>query len=276
MKTLVWVMLLLGCLEEAQAQGPVLTGLVTDSLSGRPLEKAVVSMVEKGSRGTRLRVMTDTSGNYNIYKAPGGDYLVVVSFIGYRTKAFPFRAGRTGDLGIMSLVPSVREMQDVVIEAPAIHLKVDTVEYQSDAFPVRKDATLEDLLKKLPGFQVDKDGNITAYGQKPVTKIRIGGKDFFLGDPRVASQNIPADVIDKIQVIDDKSDQAKLTGFDDGERQQVVNITVKRARTDPYFGKRDGRRDRRALLPGCRRAGVPFRPGSTAGAHRGGEQYQRF
>ena len=219
---------------KAQEPAPVLRGTVTDSVSHKALDKAVVCVVARGKRDS-LRVLTDTSGIYMIYKVPPGDCLVVVSFIGYRTQSRLLPAGTRGDLGNTALVPQVREMQEVVIEAPAIHLKVDTVEYRSDAYPVRKDAVLEDLLRKLPGFQIDNNGNITAYG-RPVTKIRIGGKDFFLGDPKLATQNIPAEVIDKIQVIDDKSDQAKLTGFDDGEREQVINLTIKKDRTDSYFG----------------------------------------
>jgi hypothetical protein len=218
----------------AQAQTGQVYGLVIDSLSRRPLEKAVVCVVPRGGRDS-LRVSTDTSGIYDIKKVPPGDVFVVISFVGYRTQARWLRVGTRGDLGTTALVPQVRDMQEVVIEAPAVRLKEDTVEYRSDAYPVRKDAVLEDLLRKLPGFQVDQNGNITAYG-RPVTKIRIGGKDFFLGDPKLATQNIPAEVIDKIQVIDDKSEQARLTGFDDGEREQVINLTIKKNRTDSYFG----------------------------------------
>jgi len=228
---LVWFGLLAG---SVRAQGPVVWGRVTDSATGKGLDRAVVSMVASGRRDS-VRVLTDTSGIYKIYRTPASDFVTVVSFIGYKTRGKYYKAGARGDLGELALVPQVSEMQEVVIEAPAIHLKVDTVEYRSDAFPVRKDAVLEDLLRKLPGFQIDQNGNITAYG-RPVTKIRIGGKDFFLGDPKLATQNIPAEVIDKVQVIDDKSDQAKLTGFDDGEREQVINLTIKKSRTDSYFG----------------------------------------
>jgi hypothetical protein len=222
----------------AIAQVPVLKGTVTDSLSGRPLERAIVCLVQNGKIDS-IRVLTDTSGSYNLYKVPGGDFIITASFVGYDTKVCRFRSGINGNLGVIALVPRIREMQQVILEAPSVSLKLDTVEYQSNAFSVRKDATLEDLLKKIPGIQIDQNGNITAYG-RPVIKIRIGGKDFFVGDPRLASQNLPAEVIDKIQLIDDKSDQSKLTGFDDGAREQVINITIKKARTDSYFGNLTG------------------------------------
>lgn len=219
---------------QAQMQAAAFTGTVLDSLTNKPLEKAVVNFVEWGKKDT-LKVLTDEQGHYKVKRTPSGDFWVLAGFVGYRTKAIRYPFSSKGDLGNIALSPKVHEMQEIVIEAPAVTLKTDTVEYRADAYPVRKDAVLEDLLKKLPGLQVDKNGNIIAYG-RPVVKIRVNGKDFFLGDPQLASQNIPAEVIEKIQVIDDKSDQAKFSGFDDGERTQIINITIKKSRSDSYFG----------------------------------------
>jgi hypothetical protein len=234
--SLLLAMGLFGWLSGIQAQSPVrlLQGTVIDSLDNRPLDRAVVSFVEWGRTDT-LRLLTDAEGHFRMNRASSSDFLIAAAFVGYQRKTIRYPGASKEDLGRIALSPKIREMQEVMIEAPLVSLKADTVEYRADGYPVRKDAVLEDILKKLPGLRVDKDGHITAYGQA-VVKIRVNGKDFFLGDPRLASQNLPADVIEKIQVIEDKSDQAKFSGFDDGERTQIINITIKKSRTDAYFG----------------------------------------
>lgn len=238
MKTrLLLVIGMLGWLARSEAQIRVqvlpLSGKVIDSLTRKPLERAVIAVVNWGKKDT-LRLLTDADGRFLLEHEPPKDFLINASFVGYQTKQIHYTSAKDG-LGVIALSPRIHEMDEVIIEAPAITLKEDTVEFRADAYPVRKDAVLEDLLKRLPGVSVDKNGNVTANG-RPVPKIRVNGRDFFVGDPQLATQNIPADVIDKIQLIDDKSDQAKFSGFDDGERTQVINITIKKSRSDSYFG----------------------------------------
>lgn len=103
----------------------------------------------------------------------------------------------------------------------------DTVEFNADSYKTQPNAVVEDLLKRLPGVEVDSDGKITANG-KSVSKILIDGKEFFSDDPKVASKNLPVNMVDKLQVVDRKSDLARLTGVDDGEDETVINLTVKK------------------------------------------------
>ncbi|TDW99157.1 outer membrane beta-barrel protein [Dinghuibacter silviterrae] len=215
------------------AGGPI-TGIIRDSVTNRALEKAVVSYVEAGKTDT-AHTLTDAQGRFSFERTPVGDFILIISYIGHQTKGVQYPATMAGNVGIIPMSEKIKELAEVVIQAPPIKVMQDTVEYRADAYPVRKDAVAEDLLKKLPGVEVDAQGNVTAHGQT-VTKIRVNGKDFFGGDPKMATKNIPADAIDKIQVIDDQSDQAKFSGFDDGDRTKIINITIKKDRNQGYFG----------------------------------------
>jgi hypothetical protein len=218
----------------AGAQTQPITGTIRDSSSNKSLEKAVVSYVETGKTDT-LRVLTDAKGRFSINAAPSGEFILVISNVGYQTKGRRYPATMAGEIGLIQLGEKIKELEGIVIEAPPVKVMQDTVEYRASAYPVRKDAVAEDLLKKLPGVEVDAQGNVTAQGQT-ITKVRVNGKDFFGGDPKMATKNIPADAIDKIQVIDDASDQAKFSGFDDGDRTKIINITIKKDRNQGVFG----------------------------------------
>lgn len=211
-----------------------INGIVRDSLSNKPLDKASVFYVEAGKTDTS-RTLTDAQGHFSFDKTPAGEFILIISFIGHQTKGIQYPANMAGDMGVIPMSPKIKELEGIVIQAPPIKVMQDTVEYRANAYPVRKDAVAEDLLKKLPGVEVDAQGNVTAHGQQ-VTKIRVNGKDFFGGDPKMATKNIPADAIDKIQVIDDQSDQAKFSGFDDGDRTKIINITIRKDRNQGYFG----------------------------------------
>ena len=104
-------------------------------------------------------------------------------------------------------------------DAPPVTVKKDTVEFNAASFKVRENAVVEDVLKKLPGVEVAKDGSVKAQGET-ITKIKVDGKEFFGNDPLLATKNLPADMIDKIQVIDQMSDQSQFTGIDDGNREK--------------------------------------------------------
>ena len=218
----------------ASAQTPPITGTVRDSSSNKPLEKAVVSYVETGKTDT-LHALTDAKGRFSLGVSPAGEFILIISNVGYQTKGRRYPATMAGEVGLIQLDEKIKELGEIVIDAPPVKIMQDTVEYRADAYPVRKDAVAEDLLKKLPGVEVDAQGNVTAQGQA-VTKIRVNGKDFFGGDPKMATKNIPADAIEKIQVIDDASDQAKFSGFDDGDRTKIINITIRKDRNQGTFG----------------------------------------
>lgn len=123
----------------------------------------------------------------------------------------------------------------VTAKAAEIAIKGDTVEYNADSYKVQQSAVVEDLLKKMPGAEVDSEGKITING-KEITKILVDGKEFFSSDPKMASKNLPASMVDKLQVLDRKSDMAQMTGFDDGEEETVINLTVKKGMKQGLFG----------------------------------------
>ncbi len=124
----------------------------------------------------------------------------------------------------------------VVQEVAPVTLRNDTIEYNAGSFKTKPNAVVEDLLKRLPGVQVDKDGKIKANGEE-VKKVLVDGKQFFGNDPKVATKNLPADVVDKVQVFDKKSDQSQFTGIDDGNSEKTINLTVKPEKKNGVFGK---------------------------------------
>lgn len=132
--------------------------------------------------------------------------------------------------------PWVRNLKEVVVESrPPIRMKGDTVEYNASQYKTKENAVVEDLLKKLPGVKVDPSGGITAQGEK-IGKVLVDGKEFFGTDPAIATKNLPADMVDKIQVLDKMSDQEEFTGIDDGNKVKTINIVTKKDRKKGYFG----------------------------------------
>jgi hypothetical protein len=135
----------------------------------------------------------------------------------------------------------VNTMSTVTVTArrPPVVINGDSVEFNSENFKTAPNAVVEDLLKKMPGMEVDKAGGITVNGKK-VTKVFVNGKEFFTGDPVMATKNLPADAVDKIQVYDRKSDQAMFTGIDDGSEETAINLKLKKDRNKSTFGKLNG------------------------------------
>jgi hypothetical protein len=136
------------------------------------------------------------------------------------------------------MVTKAHLLEDVVVrqKIAAMRMRGDTLEYRADSFRVREGATVEEMLKILPGIQVDKAGNITAQGER-VQKVLVDGEEFFGNDPTVATQNLQADAVEKVQVFDKKSEQSEFTGIDDGERTKTINLTLKEDKKKGYFGK---------------------------------------
>ncbi|GAC1307162.1 MAG: hypothetical protein NVSMB24_18490 [Mucilaginibacter sp.] len=131
-------------------------------------------------------------------------------------------------------------MQDVIVKGSRVPIKIkgDTTEFDARAYKVQPNASVEDLLKQLPGIQVDKDGKITAQGQT-VSKVLVDGEEFFGDDPTLVTKNLRADMVDKLQLYDKKSDQATFTGIDDGQKTKTINVKLKEDKKNGYFGKAD-------------------------------------
>lgn len=225
------------------AQNKGVTGRVTDSTGEKGLDKATVKLVAKETPTDTIRTITNSKGDFVIEKIPSSSYTILVSYSGYKTMVKEFFKPSEGvsfiDLGDFVLQADYVTLREIVVEAPAITIKEDTVEYNAKQFQVKPNATTEDLLKKLPGVQVDRQGNITAQG-KTVTKVKVNGKDFFSGDPKTATKEIPADMIDKVQVVDDYGDQASMSGVRDGEPEKVINLQLKKDKNKGYFGRAQG------------------------------------
>ncbi|MEP6726948.1 MAG: outer membrane beta-barrel protein, partial [Bacteroidota bacterium] len=147
-------------------------------------------------------------------------------------------ADNTADLGIIYIPKTSKELEGVTVIAktPPAQQKGDTVQFNANAFKVNPDATTEDLIKKMPGITVDKNGTVTAQGDQ-VKKVTIDGKDFLGDDATAALRNLPSDVVDKIQVFDKLSDQAAFTGFDDGNSIKSINIVTKTGIKNGQFGR---------------------------------------
>ena len=184
--------------------------------------------------------MTDEMGKFTIKNLKRGDYLVNVSFLGYKPIYKPVKLLRvqpSASLGAMQMEPDAILLGEAVVTAvvPPVVAKEDTLEFNADSYKTQPNAVVEDMFKKLPGVEVDEDGKITVQG-KEVTKILIDGEEFFTDDPKMASKNLPANMVEKIQVVDRKSDEARFSGVDDGEEETVINLTVKEGMKQGWFG----------------------------------------
>jgi len=175
--------------------------------------------------------ITDINGFFSVKVESEGNYILKATYLGYLSLNQPVRiqSGQASvDLGKLYMKTNDILLKEAVIEGkrPEIIVKNDTIEYDAASYKVSENAVVEDLLKKLPGVDVDKEGKITVNG-KEVKKFLVDNKEFFSDDPQVASKNLPAEIVDKLQVIDQKSDMARMTGFDDGEEQTIINLTIR-------------------------------------------------
>lgn len=146
--------------------------------------------------------------------------------------------GADQNLGVITLDSATRELAELVVkgERAAVGVNKDTVEFNAGSFKVQQNAMVEELLKKMPGMDVDREGNVTAQG-KNVTRILVDGKEFFGRDPKMSTKNIPANAIEKVQVFDKKSDRAEFTGIDDGEEETTINLKLREDKKNLGFGR---------------------------------------
>ena len=228
----------LGIFSQTLAQTVPVTGTVRDGAgSGNPLVGVtVLALVERDST-QRTGAVTDTAGWFSLNLAPGA-YRLRVSFIGYQPLQTPLRVGSTAlDLGVLRLVENAKQLQEVTVVGQQLRVetKGDTLQFNAGAFKTNPDATAEDLVRKLPGITVE-NGTVKTQGED-VKRVLIDGKPFFGDDPSLALRNLPAEVIDKIQVFDRLSDQAQFTGFDDGSGDKTINIITRPGRNNGQFGK---------------------------------------
>lgn len=224
------------------AQNLTIQGSLKDSIANRALNSATVSLVYAKDSSLVSFSRTNEAGAFNFKNVAPGNYLISVSYVGYVPKWVPVITGteKTVEMGLIYM-NDVNTMSTVTVTArrPPVVINGDSVEFNSENFKTAPNAVVEDLLKKMPGMEVDKSGGITVNGKK-VTKVFVNGKEFFTGDPVMATKNLPADAVDKIQVYDRKSDQAMFTGIDDGSEETAINLKLKKDRNKSTFGKLSG------------------------------------
>lgn len=211
-------------------------GTVTDE-AGKPLDLASVALLHPADSTVAYFALTDTSGYFRVKQVAPGSYLLNVNQYGYRSILKPVEVGSQLNAGIIALKANGTTLDevDVIGERSPMTIKGDTLEYNSAAFRTSPDAAVEDLLKKLPGVEVDAAGNIRAQGSQ-VEKIMVDGKEFFSNDPKVVSKNLPADAVKKVQVFDEKSDEEQFTGISDGDQNKTINLVLKDDRKKLWFG----------------------------------------
>jgi hypothetical protein len=223
----------------AQKPAETVKGMLLDTAAGQPIADATVFIMFTKDSGRAGASRSDTTGHFEIDRLVAGDYTIHISHLGFKsvTNAISLSGGQVFNMGNIILEKSLSSLDTLtVVSQVPIELKGDTTQFNAGAFTTLPNANAEDLLKKLPGVEVDAEGSVKAQGEE-VTKIYVDGKEFFGKDPKMALKNISAEMIQSVQVYDDMSDQAKFTRIDDGSRSKTINIVLKKNRRKGYFGR---------------------------------------
>lgn len=222
----------------AAAQTSTIKGTVFDTTSKKGLAYATISLVKAKDSTLVSFSKADSSGNFTLRSVSYGDYLVSTSYVGFVPVRKPVSVkSATTDLGNIEMT-DVKFADEVVVRSkrPPVTINGDTLEFNTENFKTQPNAVVEDMLKKMPGITIDNDGTVRINGQR-VNRVLVNGKEFFTGDPKLATKNLSADAIDKVQVFDKKSDQAEFTGVDDGNSQKAINLKLKKDRSNALFGR---------------------------------------
>lgn len=224
-------------LVSVQAQNSV-KGSVVDTTTA-PLPSATVLILNKADSSLVSFALTDGQGAFEVERVPNGEYLLRVTYVGYANndQLISFQGKEKKDLGVIKLLPETALIDEITVvgERNPIEIKKDTIEFNAASFKTRPNAVVEDLLGQLPGVEIERDGNVKAQGED-VQRVLVDGKEFFGRDPKIATKNLPADAVEKVQVFDQKSDQAQFTGVDDGVREKTINLTLREDKKKGSFG----------------------------------------
>ncbi|MFN8290107.1 MAG: outer membrane beta-barrel family protein [Chitinophagaceae bacterium] len=224
----------------AQKADGIIRGKLMDTAAKQPISNATVSVLNAKDSSLATFTLSNKQGVFEVKGLAAGDYRVVVSskgYVEYKKNVSITDASKTIDFSTLPLDKDYQTLTGVTVtsETP-IQVKNDTVQFNTSGFKTQPNATLEDLLKKIPGMEVDKEGTVKAQGEQ-VQKVLVDGKEFFGTDPKLATKNLTADMIESVQVFDDMSDQAKFTKIDDGSRTKTLNIKLKKDRNKGFFGR---------------------------------------
>ena len=211
---------------------------ITDKNTLETLEFVSVRLLQSGDSALISGVTTDSTGIVKLQNIKSGSYILNARLVGYTNLFHNVNvAGKDVHLPDLEMEEDSNMLKELEVTGTQVQVvtKGDTIEYNAAAFKTSENAVVEDLLKKMPGVEVTPEGKIMVNGQE-VTKIRVDGKKFFGNDVQMSTKNIPADMIDRVQVVDQKSEMAELTGFDDGETERIINLTIRPDRRQGVFG----------------------------------------
>lgn len=238
-------LLLFFCISLSAQQSPnrvTIKGSIRDT-SGAEIPFATVMLLSPKDTTLVNFSRSDDKGHFAFKNVRNAPYLFKISYIGYipHQQHLDVSPTEINDLGEVAIKPITQELMEVVIKTAKAPLRIrgDTIEYDATTFKVPPGSTVEDLLRRLPGIEVDADGNIKAQG-RDVRRVTVDGKTFFGDDPKSATKNLGAETISKVQVYDEKSEQAKLTGVDDGKKEKTMNLELKDEFKKGSFGKITG------------------------------------
>jgi hypothetical protein len=216
-------------------------GQLTDTAEKKAVWQASVVLLRTADSVLQAAVRSDQSGRFQLPPMPQGSYILQVSYPKYADYIANIELNKDVDLGQIPVISAFYLLKEIIVKSPssAIRIKGDTTEFIADSFKVTPNSDVQELLRKMPGFQINAKGEITAQGEK-VQKILVDGEEFFSDDPAVVTKNLRADAVERVQLFDKKSDQAAFTGIEDGERTKTINLQIKEESKKGFFGKVEG------------------------------------
>ena len=230
------ILFLVGAVSYAQTSFSVSVKLA-DEQSGEPVGFATVSLTVKGENKATKYVLSDSEGKAEITKVKPNTYILKAELMGYKEYQKEIKVEKDLNLGEIKMKVDTKLLDAASVSAVGnpIIVKKDTIEYNASSFKTSDNDMLEDLLKKLPGIEVSSDGTVTANGET-INKITIDGKTFFLDDPQLATKNLPANIVEKVKVVERKSEQARFTGIDDGQQETIIDLSIYKGMMNGWFG----------------------------------------
>ncbi|MDN3204335.1 outer membrane beta-barrel protein [Algoriphagus sediminis] len=221
---------------ENQSPQRKLTGTVIDGVENQPMVGANV-LIKTVTDSLLVGAVTDGAGKFEVVRPEIPDVKIEITFVGYRTISRTHNIRQSLDLGELVLLEDSQVLGEVLIEGevPVGEMRGDTTSFNANAFKTQENAQAEDLIRKMPGITMN-GGQLEAQGEQ-VQKVLVDGREFFGSDPNIALRNLPADAIDRVEVLDQRSDQSRLTGFDDGTYTKTINIILKEDRRNGQFGR---------------------------------------
>ena len=224
----------------SQTKNITVAGRVIEDDTKEPAVQATVQLLSLPDSAFAAGIATTAQGYFTLPKVKAGKYVLKVSYIGFQPTVLPLQLSAQNlnkNVGTLALKTDAVMLAEAVItaEAPQVTVSEDTLMYNSSAYRTPEGAMLEELVKKLPGAEIDDDGNVKING-KELKKIMVDGKEFFGGDVKTGLKNLPVEMIDKLKTYDKQSDLARITGIDDGEEETVLDLTVKKGMNRGWFG----------------------------------------